>query len=450
MSIPALTGIETALSGLEADQAELDTTGNNIDNASTPGYSEEVVNLSPSLPQPIPADSEAGGFTQVGTGVDIDSITRVRNQFLDVQYRAQNTQLGSATATATQLGNAQSMLGESGGTTGLATELSQFWSDWNSVADDPTSKSAQQALVDDGQTLTQGIQSLNSQLAGVQTQAQTQYNELTGPNGQLLDDANKINSLNQTIAASLEAGQSPNELEDERDSALDDLSSLGQVSTSTASNGQITVNFGDAKTPLVAAGTGSGLGTVTAPTGLSGSNAITAAGTGGQLGALLTLASASGPIAGYQTSLSGVASALISSVNSLSTTTPFFSGTNASTIAVAVTAGNVQTATAGNPGGNDVASAVAALQGGSADQGYASLIAKIGSDVQSAQSNQSNTQAIVTATQNQRESVSGVSLDQEMTSLISEQRGYQASAQTLNTLDNVLNTFLSQMQSAGV
>ena len=455
MSIPTLSGIETALSGLEAEQAALDTTGNNIDNASTTGYTEEVTNLSPSTPETVAAPGSSGGYTQLGTGVDVDSITRVRDQFLDVQYRAQNTVLGSATTTASSLGDAQDALGESSGTTGISTELSQFWSDWNSVADNPSSLSAQQSLVDDATTLTTSINSLSSQLTTLQGDAQTQFNQLSGSGGQLLNDANQINSLNQDISQALAAGQSPNELEDERDSALDDLSSLGQISVTTGSNGQVTVGFGDASKPLVVAGTGTTLGSVNAITGTSGSNPITAAGTGGELGALLNLASSSGPIGTYQTQLNTVASDLATSVNGLSTTTPFFSAgsgssVTAANIQVAVTAGNVQTSSTSDPGGNDVATAIAALQGGSADQSYAALVAQIGSGVQNAQTNQTNAQAIVTATEAQRQSVSGVSLDEEMTNLISEQRGYQASAQTLNTLDSVLSTLMSQVGAAGM
>ena len=87
--IPSLTGIETALSGLEAEQAALDTTGNNITNASTPGYSEEVVNLDPSTPEDIASQAGDGDvLTQLGTGVDVASITRQRSQYLDASYRA--------------------------------------------------------------------------------------------------------------------------------------------------------------------------------------------------------------------------------------------------------------------------------------------------------------------------------------------------------------------------
>jgi flagellar hook-associated protein 1 FlgK len=439
MSIPSLTGVNTALSGLEADQAALDTIGNNIDNASTPGYSEEVVNLNGTTPEDIAAQSYDNGdvSTQLGTGVDVASITRQRNSFLDVQYRAQNTVLGYNTQNATSLGNAQTAFAEPG-STGLSSQMATFWSDWNTVADNPTSLSAKQTLVDDATTLTKSFSGLYSQLSTLQSQATSEFNSLTGTGGQLLADANQIASLNGAISNAIAAGQSPNQLEDERDSALDDLSSLGQVSVTNQSDGTVSVNFGDAASPLVS-GT-----TVTWP------QTITSA-TGGQLGALLGTASATGQVGQYMSSLNTVASELASTVNAqCSGSTPFFSGSTASAIAVLATPASVQTSSTNTAGGNDVAQAIAALQGGTADQTYQALVTQIGSNVQAAQTNQTNSQAVVTAFQNQRESVSGVSLDQEMTDMITFQRGYQASAQALNTMSQVLGTLISQVGAAGM
>jgi flagellar hook-associated protein 1 FlgK len=435
--IPSLTGVETALSGLEAEQAALDTTGNNITNASTPGYSEEVVNLGASTPEEIPAQADDGDtFTQLGTGVDVSSITRQRSQYLDASYRAQNTILGFNTQTATSLGDAQTLFQEPG-SGGLSSQMSTVWSDWNALANNPSSLSDQQTLVDDATTMTQSFQSLYSQLSTLQSQSSSEFSSLTGSGGQLLQDANQIASLNTSISQAIAAGQSPNTLEDSRDSAIDDLSSLGQVSITNESDGTVTVNFGDAAQPLVSGST------VTWP------QTITSA-TGGQLGALLNASSATGTVGSLMSSLNTVASDLVSSVNGLSTTTPFFSGNSASTIAVAVSPGNVETSSTGTAGANDVAQAIAALQGGTADTAYTALVSKVGSSVQAAQSAQSNSQAITTAFSNQRESVSGVSLDQEMTNLITFQRGYQASAQSLNTIDQVLNTLISEVGGAGL
>jgi flagellar hook-associated protein 1 FlgK len=421
MPIPSLSGLQLALSGLDADQLGLDTTGNNIDNASTPGYSEEIVNTATSTPQLIPADSPAG-WTQLGTGVDVLSITRQRNSFLDTQYRAQNTVLGYYTQNATDLGNAQSMFGEPSNTA-ISGQLSTFWSDWNGVANNPTGLSAQQTLVDGASQLTASINTLYNNLAQVQSQAQSQYSSLTGSGGQLEQYANQIASLNGQIKIAVAAGQSPNTLEDARDTALDNLSQLGNVSVTNNNDGTVTVGFGDAANPLVSG------------TSVDWPQTITAA-TGGQIGALLNDSSANGQIGKYMSSLNTFASDLINQVN---TSSPgFFSGTNASNIAVAASPGSVNTANA---------LAVANIQGSTSDptNTYDAIVTQVGDDVNGAQANQSNSQAIVTALQNQRESVSGVSIDQEMTNLIAYQRGYQASAQTLNALNGMLQTLISQV-----
>jgi flagellar hook-associated protein 1 FlgK len=97
-----------------------------------------------------------------------------------------------------------------------------------------------------------------------------------------------------------------------------------------------------------------------------------------------------------------------------------------------------------------VAQAIAALRGGAADRRYAGLIAQVGSDVQTALDNQSTSQAVVSAIGNQRQSVSGVSLDEEMTNLISFQRGYQASARTLTVMDQMLETLIEHTGMAGL
>jgi len=172
--------------------------------------------------------------------------------------------------------------------------------------------------------------------------------------------------------------------------------------------------------------------------------------TGGQLGALLSISSATGPVAGFATALDSVASQLASSVNGLHTSTPFFTGTTAATIAVAATPSTVQTSSTAAAGGNDVALAIAGLAGGSADQSYAALVASVGGAVATANTNQTNSQALVSAVNTQRESVSGVSLDQEMTNMMTYQRGYEASARALTALDQLLQTLIKQTGTAGL
>jgi flagellar hook-associated protein 1 len=430
MPIPTLQGLQTALSGLLAEQQAIDVTGHNITNANTEGYSRQRAVLQTNEPLRI-ADlsSVTGEGGQLGTGVSVATYTRVRNTYLDAQYRTQNAGLGAASTKAEQLQQAQGAFDEPS-RAGISSQLSAFWSAWNSLADSPSSEAAKVSVVSAGTQLAGTLNQVGGQLQAVEGQVAAQYAAITGPSGQVQDDANQIAQLNHQIKLSLQAHQQPNDLEDRRDQLLDKLSELADVTVTKAADGTDTVSFGNAAKPLVEGSQ------------VNWPQELTAA-AGGQLGALLELSSPAGALAQYRTALNGVAETLAGSVNALHTTTPFFSGATAATIAVAVKPAEVETSSTGTPGGNDVALAIAALRGGATDQRYAALVAQVGSDVQNAHNDQANAQAVVTAVGNQRQSVSGVSLDEEMTNLISFQRGYQASARALTTMDEMLDTLIN-------
>jgi flagellar hook-associated protein 1 FlgK len=427
VTIPSFTGLQTALSGLEAAQAAITTTGENIANANTAGYTRQTVQTAANAPLIIPALTQQGGGTQLGTGVSITDISRIRNQFLDVQYRAQNSATSNANSNANELGQVQTAMTDSS-SSGLQTVMSKFWGAWNALAADPSAATLQ-GVVGAGQTLASTFNAVAQQMQTVQSQASQQYAALTGANGQVAQDAQQIATLNAQISQAKQAGISPNTLMDQRDSALDDLSSLAQISVSTGSDGAVSVNFGDASSPLVS-GT-----TVTWPQTLT-----TAA--GGQLGSLLNSSSSTGPVGQIISSLDGVANQVISSVNALQPSSPFFSGTSASTIAVSASTATVQSASS-STSGNDLAQAISNLANGPADQSYAAFVAQVGSGVQAAQSTQSTQQAVLTAVSNQRQSVSGVSLDEEMTNLIQYQQAYQASARVMNAINSTLDTLIN-------
>jgi len=436
MSIPTLQGLQTALSGLIAEQAALDTTGNNIANANTEGYSRETALLEPNPPLDIPAISTlTGQGAQLGTGVSVSNITRIRNVYLDGQYRAQSSALGSASTQAEELAQAQAAFNEPSSSS-IAGQLSAFWSSWNSLAEHPASEAAKEGVVAAGEQLVRTFHELSAQLSTISTQAGEQYAALTGEGGEVEDYAKQIAQLNGQIKLSEEAGQQPNEMLDRRDLLLDKLSALANITVTEEPDHTDTVSFGDAATPLVKDTT------VNWPQGLTEA-------AGGRLGALLGLTGPKGALTGLQTGLNGVAETLIASVNE-HLTTPFFSGADAANIAVAVEAAGVQASASGAAGGNEVAIAIAGLRGGGAEQSYAKLVERLGSDVQNAKDEQNNLQTTVTAINDQRQSVSGVSLDEEMTNLISFQRGYQASARTMTAMDEMLETLIEHTGTAGL
>jgi flagellar hook-associated protein 1 FlgK len=176
-------------------------------------------------------------------------------------------------------------------------------------------------------------------------------------------------------------------------------------------------------------------------------------GSSGSLGALLGLydsTTGAGQLQNYQTTLDGVASTLVSTVNNTiagadasgATAPAFFDPTKTTAATIAVNPSLTLSSTT-PPYTATEASAVFGLSGGSADQAYNAFVSRVGSDVKSAQNAQSTAQAVLTAVSNQRQSVDGVSIDEEMTNLIQYQQAYQAAARVMNTINETLSTLLS-------
>jgi flagellar hook-associated protein 1 FlgK len=451
MTIPAYTGMETALRGLQAAQMAIDTTGQNIANANNASYTRQVVNLSETPGLNLPASSASGQTLQLGQGVDVASISRIRDQFLDIQYRAQNSNTSGSETTTTLLTQAQAALAEpSSG--GVSEQLTAFWNAWSDLANSPTSLTAKQNVVEAATTLTGTFNSVVSQLSSLQSQAAAQLGSLTASNGPVQNDANQIATLNSQISKAMGAGQTPNDLLDQRDKLLDDLSQYGNVSVSDSGNGLITVNFGgDTSTPLVAGAAANPVSSLALSTT-----------SGGSVGALESLSGPTGQIAGYLSTLGTFASTLTAAVNAVHATPPFFAvstaatpqGSTATTLSVnpALTAdaSQVQATASSNSAANEVALGVAQLAGGTVDQSYSAFISKVGSDLSNASSTQSTARSLLTAVGNQRQSVSGVSLDEEMTNLIQYQRAYQASARVMTTIDSVLDQLINHTGTVGL
>jgi flagellar hook-associated protein 1 FlgK len=258
--------------------------------------------------------------------------------------------------------------------------------------------------------------------------------------------ADELAKLNVQINQAQGAGAAPNDLLDRRDLLLDQLSRYGQVSVipdptldaagQPAYPGMVQVSFGGAASPLVSQNT------VTMPTAATLSPTP-----GGQIGGLLDVAA---KVTGYRTALNGVASSIISTVNTASAT-PIFSGNGAADIANVSTSSTVRAGdAAGAPADNSVALALAAFRGGAIDQGYAGLVQTIGSDVSQAKNNSATSESVLDSLSARRQSVAGVSMDEEMANMIRFQRGYQAAARALTTMDEMLNTLINSTGRVGL
>jgi flagellar hook-associated protein 1 FlgK len=443
-SISTFFGIQTSLRGLLAQQQAIDTTTHNITNANTEGFSRQEAVLGATDPLELIDGQLAsgGGQAQIGTGVTVDLFRRIRDQFLDLQYRAQNMQVGDQETRSAQLDQVQLALAEPSDN-GISAQLQKFWNAWSDVANAPDDVAARQALINQGNNLAAAFATVNTQLATVKSQAASEYASITGTGGDVPNIANQIAQLNQSIKSLVANGDSPNDLMDRRDLLLDKLSKLGQVSVTDLGNGSISVQLGDAANPLVSDTT------VNWPQALSAP--------GGKLGALLAISKTGGLIDSYVTDLNKVVKTIADAVNTLhnpgGTGSNFFSytaGSEAATLAVAVTTAGVRTSATAAPGANDIALQIAGLRGGTGDALYTAFVTRIGGDVKTAQTGESNANVLLNSIDDRRQSTSGVSMDEEMTNLMRFQRGYQASARAMTTMDQMLDTLINRTGAVGL
>jgi flagellar hook-associated protein 1 FlgK len=436
MPVSSFYGLQTALRGLLAQQRSIDVTGHNIANVGTAGYSRQEAVLEASPATQIPAGAiSSGAGAHLGSGVDIQAYRRVRDGFLDAQYRAQSMRLGYQTATAASLSNAELALAEPGDD-GIAAQLAGFWDAWSDFANAPEDPATRQALVQRGATLAGSFATVDAQLGSLMGQASSEYAALTAPGGQVDTIARELAMLNGSISSAVQMGEAPNDLLDRRDHLVDQLSALGQVSVTEETDGTLTVAFGDAGTPLVEGTTTTWPQALTTP--------------GGRLGALKQLGEPGGTLDTYRAQLSAVARTLADTVNAVHGAPPFFSGTDAATLAVAVTPAQIVSTTGTAPGANDLALAVAALRGGATDSSYRAFVTGIGTDVSEALRQEANAQALTDSVENRRQSVAGVSLDEEMTNLVRFQRAYQASARAMSTMDDMLEQLINRTGRVGL
>jgi flagellar hook-associated protein 1 FlgK len=273
-------------SALQAFQQGIAVTSNNIANANTTGYSVESINLTAASPQ------GANGVA-IGDGVDVSSVTRSVDELNNSQLNSSQSSLGGLDSLQTYTNQLDNIIGTTAG--GLTTAMQNYYSAWSTVADDPTSSSARQALIGDAQSVATSIQTTNSQLQNLNTSINS---GITSDVGQINTLTANIASLNQQISVNSgeNGGQAPNELLDQRDQALSSLSKLVGVTTTTDKDGALNVFVGNGQ-PLVLQGVVTKLTTVSnqynasqldVATSANPNSSISSQITSGDLGGLLT------------------------------------------------------------------------------------------------------------------------------------------------------------------
>jgi flagellar hook-associated protein 1 FlgK len=219
-------GIEIGLSGLLAARGGLDTTGHNISNASTPGYSRQRVNLNATFPLNFPGAFVTLRPGQIGTGVQITGIERIRSQFIEAQIHSQNGNQNMFQQLSDVFKNVESVIGEPSDTA-INGLMGNFFNAWGDLSNDPSSAAARTQLVQATQQLTDFVngvdRGLKDQIANINEQLAGKVSELNGL-------ASQVAEVNRQIMIAQGDGSNPaaqaNDLMDARDMLISRISQI--------------------------------------------------------------------------------------------------------------------------------------------------------------------------------------------------------------------------------
>lgn len=226
-------GLETNKRGLYTQQSALYTTGHNISNANTLGYSRQRVNMTATAGYPG-VGLNAGtmpGF--LGTGVQAGSITRIRDSFIDQQFRQESNKLGYWESQSKAIEQMENVLNEPSHY-GLQKSLSEFWQSLQDLATNPSESGARSVAVRKGEAVADSFNYMHKSLTEIQTNLGTEIKHTTKEINSLLDQIAKVNEQIKSVEPN---GYIPNDLYDQRDLLLDDLAELVPIEVSYEPSG---------------------------------------------------------------------------------------------------------------------------------------------------------------------------------------------------------------------
>jgi flagellar hook-associated protein 1 FlgK len=434
-----------------AQQEALQITADNVANVNTAGYTQKVPEL----------ETEAGYFNghyEVGDGVTLRGSESLRDRVLELRIADQEQTQGALDSYVTAMTPVQEVFS---GTSDVGTSIDNFFSSLQQLSADPTNTALRETALSDASSVAESFQSTAQTLAQTQSSLNNDVTQLT----------EQVNSLTQQIAAlnpevtQLEkVGADTGTYEDQRTELVQQLSEVANVQITNGDDG-ITITTASG-TPLVVGNQAYALTTATnTTTGMedvyNGAKDVTADFTGGNLGG--TLQARDQDLPALMTSLDTLAYNFANAVNTANAkgydlngkaggdifTAPTAVTGAALNLTVAMTDGAGIAASADtSTGGNGNMTNLLAVQTSSVVNGetpsdaYSNLVYQVGSMVSNATSEQTASQAMLTQLQNQRNALSGVSLDEQATNLIQYQRAFEAAARVINAVDECTQTAL--------
>lgn len=244
-------------SALAAAQVGISTTGHNIANASTPGYSRQVV-----LQAAAQAQNFGSGY--IGQGTEISTVTRVYSELLAKQAVSSQAASSSSDAYSREIGTIDNMLSDA--SAGLSPALSDFFSSVQDLSASPSDTATRQTMLSNAQSLANRFQSTSNSLNEISDSINTQ---LTSSVSLVNTYAKQIASMNNLIEEAISAdGNTPNDLMDQRDQLVLELSKEIKTTVVTQGNGSYNIFVGNGL-PLVVGADSFALTTTASPTDAS-------------------------------------------------------------------------------------------------------------------------------------------------------------------------------------
>ena len=437
------------LSGLDAASTAMSAIANNIANLNTPGYTRER----PVLQEADPIISNGIAY---GTGVKLQGIESLRNSILELQIGNETQQQGQSQAYVNAVGQAQTLFPSD--TSGIGQQISNFFQSLNSLSTDPSNLALRQSVLSAAGSMASAFNGTANQLSAVRNSLDQNVQRTVGEVNQITQ---QIAGLNTKLAGISNSSTGYGSFIDQRDALVQKLSGL--IDVSVINNGTsitLTTKQGAA---LVVGNQSFALSTALDPA--SGVQHIYSQGTditgdisGGQLGGFLQARDQTLPA--MQTQLDSLAGGLTQALNTAHAMgfdlngnaggnlfSPVSGAGAAASMAVAITDPTLLAAssdgTTGSNGNLANLSAVAnqAVSNGMTPTGaYSNLVFQVGSAVSDGNTELDASNTMLQQLQQQQASVSGVSLDEEASNLLLYQRAYQAAAQAISTIDQMLQT----------
>ncbi|WP_332651794.1 flagellar hook-associated protein FlgK [Lysinibacillus sp. 54212] len=501
-------GLETSKRGLFVQQTALYTTGHNISNANTLGYSRQRVNMQATDGYPFPGLNSPKYPGHLGTGVEAGSIQRIRDQFIDRQFRQEANKLGyweSATKSISQMEDIMTEPSEFG----INQAFTDFWKSMEDVIDNPKDTAGRQVMISKAEALAESFNYMDKQLKIIQGNI---GNEISVSTDKVNSILKQIAAINKQIGAVEPNGYVPNDLYDARDVLVDELNQYLPVSiemvesgglASSVAEGSMTITFNgmelvngnkyahinamdtnnqpvDGEVDDIATGeynefAGFAISAIDDPPTASTTVNVTYGQLDAAKGKLLSLVDSYGHSGGQGlypemlNNLDVLVKDFVDAFNAIhqggfdldgNPGQPFFSGDSARNIKVEITDPKEVAASGatGEEGNNENIRKLAALQSetrgalqnGTFQSYYKSLVGKLAVKGEEAARNTFNSGTLQLQIANSRASISSVSLDEEMTNMITFQQAYNANARMITVIDETLEKIINGMGRVGL